>query len=41
MAEVKIYSAHLIFNPAAGQNCLNKCESRTHENGQERPAANS
>jgi hypothetical protein len=30
MAEVKVSSAHLMFNPAAGQNRLNKRGSRTH-----------
>jgi hypothetical protein len=30
MAEIKVSSAHLILNPAAGQNLLNKRESWTH-----------
>jgi hypothetical protein len=41
MAEVKISSAHLILNPAAWQNRLNKRESRTHWDGLERGGANS
>jgi hypothetical protein len=36
MAEVKVSSAHLVLNPAAGQNRLNKCESQPHQDGLER-----
>jgi len=41
MAEVKVSSAHLILNPAAGQNRLNERESRPHQDGLERGGANS